>query len=176
MVRLCWLIPLLLMAATSAVQACDVESFDPEDQLVLKHQEQVLRFKQGKANAFLLEEGQGKPEWELSVECSAVLHPEPGVAIRLVLVHVSHVQGSGALHLLVGLRCIGGKAKAVFRLEQPITRLEVLSEELFQVVSPQWHATDAMAFPSQEQLEVDAWWKPAQAFRRVQVLKTGPPE
>ena len=60
---------------------------------MLKHQEQIFRFQQGKANAFLLEEGreQGKPEWELSVERSVVLHSEPGVAVRLVLVHISHV-------------------------------------------------------------------------------------
>ena len=174
MIQLRWLIPMLLMAATSAVQACDVESFDPEDQLVLQHQEQILRFQQGKANAVLLEEGreQGKPEWELSVERSVGLHPEPGVAVRLVLVHISHVRGSGASHILAGLRCVGGMAKEVFRLEQPIKRLEVLSEELFEVASPKWQVSDAMAPPSQEQLEHYAWWKPAQAFRRVQAVRT----
>jgi hypothetical protein len=111
----------------------------------------------------LLEEGreQGKPERELSVERSVVLRPEPGVAVRLVLVHLSHVRGSGASHILVGLRCVGGMAKEVFRLEQPMKRLEVLSEELFEMVSLTWQASDARASPSQEQLEHYAWWKPA---------------
>jgi hypothetical protein len=63
-------------------------------------------------------------------------------------------------------------AKEVFRLEQPIKRLEVRSEELFEVASPKWQASDAMAFPSQEQLEHYAWWQPAQAFRRVQIIRT----
>ena len=57
---------------------------------------------------------QSQPDWEAEIEKDIVVRPDPNVVVRFLLIHDSHVKGSGWRYYLTGLRCSNGKIQEIF--------------------------------------------------------------
>jgi hypothetical protein len=58
-----------------------------------------------------------QPDWKAEIEKDSVIHPEPDVVVRFLLIHDSHETGSGWRYYAMGFRCSGGKLQQVFHLD-----------------------------------------------------------
>ena len=70
------------------------------------------------------------PDWKARIEKDTVVQPAPDVVVRFLLIHDSHVTGSGWRYYLTGLRCSSGKLQEVFHrdgLSLGIERLDSTS-------------------------------------------------
>ena len=57
------------------------------------------------------------PDWEAEVKWESVVHPTSGIKIRFLLIHDSHLTGSGWNYWLVGYKCSDGSLEQVFSLD-----------------------------------------------------------
>jgi hypothetical protein len=114
---------------------CSVEKLDGRN-LTLRTAGRTFAFRNGVAHGFelppdarereRLELGSAvRPDFEARIERDEVLQPAPGLAVRLFLIHDSHVTGSGWRYYATAVRCARGKLVEVFHEDGRTLKVQV---------------------------------------------------
>ena len=157
-------IPLLLIAAVSspaqsitAVTTCD--SIDKVDFMnsELNFESSSMRFRDGRA---CTSDGADPAacDWEHTVTLDKVLAPEPGLAVRLIIINSSHQTGSGMWGHVLLFECKGGKVTSPFNQSYlQGVKVENLGDKEVTLLSGEWLKSDPECCPSRQKREVLRW-------------------
>src|SRR5260370_10211451 len=74
-----------------------------------------------------------QPDWKAEIEQQFILEPAPDVAVWLLLIHDSHITGSGWRYYATAFRCNGGKLEEVFHRDGLSLRLDYLTSVTIRV-------------------------------------------
>ena len=123
-----------------------------------------LRFRDGKA---CTKEGEdsGPCDWEHVVTFDKVLIPEPGRAVRLMIINSNHLTGSGASDHVLLFECRNGRVVSVFNESYLYgVTIEKLASTEFSLISGEWLKNDQECCPSRKKREVLRWDRKTGAF------------
>ena len=120
----------VILVAAGAGQPCDVARLDVRN-TTIRTDQRTFAFHNGMAvNCDAPPEegaGQHQPDWQAEIEQDRLLRPAPNVTLRFLLIHDSHVTGSGWLYYATAFRCSNGKLQEVFQRHGLSLRVERLS-------------------------------------------------
>jgi hypothetical protein len=119
---------------------CSVETLDVRN-VTLRTAGRTFAFRDGVAYGFELPPEARKrekaelgsevqPDFEARIEQDEVLRPAPGVAVRLFLIHDSHLTGSGWRYYATAVRCGNGKLVEVFHEDGLTLKVEVQGQQI----------------------------------------------
>ena len=158
-----------LLFAVSAAADCDVATVDFANTLELDSAYHGLKFQDGIAHMYLVEEQRerNEPEFRFELEESFMLQPVSGTTVRMLHISGQHLRGTGFTGQLVAFTCRDGKLEQIFELHRAGVRFEEISPTSFRVTSPHWMRQDAHASPSRSKIEVYEWARQPGTWQRV---------
>jgi hypothetical protein len=159
----------LFFSAVSLAADCDVGTIDFANTLELNSSYHALKFQDGVAHLYLVDEQRerNEPEFRFKLEHAITLQPESGTTVRMLNISGEHLRGTGFTGQLVAYTCRDGKVEQIFELHRAGVRFEELSATSFRVTSPHWLRHDAHASPSRSTIEVYEWSSRAKTWQRV---------
>jgi hypothetical protein len=149
--------------SAAAGTACDaIEKVDFMNS-ELNFESNSMRFRDGKACT--TDGGDASAcDWEHTVALDKVLIPEPGKAVRLIIINSNHLTGSGAWDHVLLFECKDGKVTSLFNESYHDIEVEKLGATEFSLVSGEWLKKDPECCPSRHKRETFRWDRKKGAF------------
>ena len=130
----------------------------------LNFESKSLRFRDGKA-CTTDGEGDSACDWEHTVTLDKLLTPEPGQAVRLIILNSNHLTGSGAWDHVLLFECKEGKVTSLFNQGYLNgVKVEELGDAEFSLLSGEWLRKDPECCPSRHKREIFRWDRKKEAF------------
>jgi hypothetical protein len=150
--------------STAAATRCDAIDKIDFNNSELNFESKLLQFRDGKA---CTKDGEdtGPCDWEHVVTFDKVLTPEPGQAVRLMIINSNHLTGSGAWDHVLLFECKDGRVVSAFN-ESYLhgVKIEKLASTEFSLISGEWLKNDPECCPSRNKREVFHWDRKKGAF------------
>jgi hypothetical protein len=104
-----------LPGATAAILHCDDVTTLDFGNLTIASGTRKFVFKDGTALNHDAKGDSSDADWKAEIARDTVVQPAPGVTVRFLLIHDSHMTGSGWRYYLLGYCCSNSKLQEVFR-------------------------------------------------------------
>ncbi|MFZ5984953.1 MAG: hypothetical protein ACOYXN_11355 [Acidobacteriota bacterium] len=114
-----------------------------------------------------------RSDWEITINQDLTLHPEPGVAFRLLNLNASHLTGTGTWGHALMYGCKEGRLRRVFETVGHLygIRLAKLDEKTFTIQYNVYLPNDPTCCASWEGTDTYTWFPQEREFKRTRSIK-----
>lgn len=98
-----------------------------------------------------------QPDWRVELLIDRVVHPEPSLWLRVLVLEQTHLTGTGTWRYILALDCNDGQLERIFQFGSEGISLKHLDDQTMLVYQTMWMPADSHAQPSKHREMHYAW-------------------